>query len=175
MIIYLLFGSEEQSHSIWHEQLTVTKNSEIVGGGHTKIYADFSSYPSGYWEEAGPGGTEGIYAWVYFANSDGFMPYERYKIIEQREDYIIVEGQYPKLPPKGKYVYITRLRSNQANWSIVGEGSNKDTIICNIPYPSAPEIASSRPYDAIVLDDSNSGSWEVTTSGSQAFLTGYIN
>ena len=114
---------------------TIT-NVEIIGG-QTKIYADFSQITSGYWSDYGGLGAEESYNWAYVSSSYGN---ERYMIEEMTNEYILVDGVYGITPGVGNIVYLTRVRGNQSNWSIVGEGSSRDEIITWVPVPNQPSI-----------------------------------
>lgn len=163
----LLFGNEWQSHSIWGDSRQLTADPEILPGKQTKIYADFSQYPDDYWTDT----TGGVYVWAYFQwePSGGNVDYrERYRIVSQTSTYIIVDGVFALVSTgritsdgltEGNHypkIYFTRVRSYQAGWAIVGEGSTKNTIIANYPspYDTLPNI-STLPYDSCIFSDSN--------------------
>lgn len=147
----LLFGQEHETHSIWDDQRTVTADAEYLPGKKTKIYADFSQYPDGYWVDD----TGGVYVWAYMVGNHNpninTNRIERYKIITQTSTFIIVDGLFSILPKTGNYLHITRVRDHQVGWSIVGVGSTRTKIICNPPSPFSPRI-SLLPYDSVQFE-----------------------
>jgi hypothetical protein len=111
-----IFGGRIQTDII------LSDRREILAGAnsYTKIYADFSQYPDGFWD--------GYYAAL---GQNGSTIWR--EITEQTSTYITVANDFAALPVEGGVIYVCKYPKSVAEWGIVGEGSTKTEIICNIP------------------------------------------
>jgi hypothetical protein len=111
-----LFGSRVQTDVLLSDYRTI----ESGDNSYTKIYADFSQYPDGWWE--------GKYAAL------GQNDYKIWReITEQTSTYIVVAKEFAALPTAGEVVQLCKYPKWVADWGIVGEGSTTTKLICNSP------------------------------------------
>lgn len=111
-----IFGSRVQTDILLSDYRTI----ESGDNSYTKIYADFSQYPDGWWE--------GKYAAL------GQNTYRIWReIIEQTSTYIVVAKEFAALPTAGEVVQLCKYPKWVADWGIVGEGSTTTKLICNAP------------------------------------------
>lgn len=111
-----IFGSRIQTDVLLSDLRTI----ESGDNSYTKIYADFSQYPDGFWE--------GKYASL--AQNDYKIWRE---ITEQTSTYIVVAKEFAALPTAGEVVQLCKYPKWVSDWGIVGEGSTTTKLICNPP------------------------------------------
>jgi hypothetical protein len=111
-----IFGSRTQI------DIVLSDKREIVSGdnSYAKIYADFSQYPTGWWE--GKYAALGQNSWRIWR-----------KITQQTSTYITIEHEFAAFPNVGSTVHLCKYPKWVAEWGVVGEGSTTTKIICNTP------------------------------------------
>jgi len=114
-----LFGNIVQSEFVFSDTLLLNTDTSTA----TRIYADFSAYPDGFWE--------GYYASI---SSDGAYFKCWREITVQTSTYIEVSEPFGQnAPEEGITLKIQKYQTDYAEWGIVGEGSTSSNLIINVP------------------------------------------
>ena len=118
-----IFGGRTQTDILLSDKRYI----ESGDNSYTKVYADFSAYPDGYW--VGKYAALGQNTWRIWR-----------EIIEQTSTYIVVDREFAAFPSdfkdqnnSGSIVYLSKYPKWVAEWAYVGEGSTTTEIICNPP------------------------------------------